>query len=131
MSLRRWVSVIALLGVLAHAAAIPRHNAIMLAGAIEVAEKGAALASVGEEPAAIAALICGGGAGSDPGKGPPGKSSTCPICMGMSPAHAILSVCEPVITAPFAILIARSIVRNARMVQLKLSRPRARGPPIA
>jgi hypothetical protein len=131
MSLRLWVSMIALLGVLAHAAAIPRHNAVMLAGAIEAADRGTALAAVGETPAAISGLLCSAGsdAGSGNDPGAPGKSSLCPICMGVSPAHAILSACESMIVATFAILIARAPVRDMRIVQLKLYRPPARGPP--
>jgi hypothetical protein len=135
MSLRLWVSVLALLGVLAHAAAIPRHNAVMLAGVIETADKQAALAAVGEKPAAMSGLLCSAGgrqdAGSGKAPGAPGNSSPCPICMGLSQAHAILSACEPLIAAPFAILIARQPVRDMRIAQLKLYRPPARGPPLA
>jgi len=132
MSLRLWVSVIALLGVLAHAAAIPRHNAIMLASAIEAADKQAALAAVGEKPDAIAGLMCRAdtGAGKD-GPSAPGKSGSCPICMGVAPAHAILSACQPVIAAPFAVVMTRVVVRDMRIVQQKLYRPPARGPPDA
>ena len=133
MSLRLWVSMVALLGVLAHAAAIPRHNAVMLAGAIEAADKQTALASVGETPAAISGLLCSAGsdAGSGNVPGAPGKSSTCPICMGLSPAHAILAVFVPEVAAPLAILIARAPVRDMRIAQLKRYRPPARGPPAA
>jgi hypothetical protein len=120
---------IALLGVLAHAAAIPRHNAVMLAGAIETGDKLTALVSVGETPASISGLICSAGSGKAPGT--PGESSKCPICMGLSPAHAILAVCEPVVAAPLAILIARTPVRDMRIAQLKRYRPPARGPPAA
>jgi hypothetical protein len=135
MSLRLWVSVIALLGVLAHAAAIPRHNAIMLAGAIEASDKQAALAAVGEKSTDLTGLMCSASGRSDAGSGSapgaPGKTSLCPICMGLSPAHAILSTCEPEIAAPFAILIARAPVRDMRIVQHRLYRPPARGPPLA
>jgi hypothetical protein len=132
MSLRLWVSVIALLGVLAHAAAIPRHNAIMLESALEAGDQQAALAAVGEKPQALAGLMCGAGAsaGKD-GPSAPAKSESCPICMGVAPAHAILSACQPEVSAPYAILIARARVRDMRVVQHKLYRPPARGPPIA
>jgi len=131
MSLRLWVSMIAVLGVLAHAAAIPRHNAVMLAGAIETADKLTALVSVGETPASISGLICSAGSDAGSGKAPgtPGESSTCPICMGVSPAHAILAVLVPEVAAPLAILIARAPVRDMRIAQLKRYRPPARGPP--
>jgi hypothetical protein len=129
MSLRLWLSVFALVGVLAHAAAIPRHNAIMLAGAIEAADRGAALASVGETPAAVSSLICSAGSDADSGPGAPGNSSLCPICMGLSPAHAVLAASAPVIAAPFAILMAHTPVRDMRIVQRKLYRPPPRGPP--
>jgi hypothetical protein len=132
MSLRLWVSVLALLGVLAHAAAIPGHNAIMLASALETADQQAALAAVGEEPQAIAGLMCGAdrSAGKD-GPPAPAKSGSCPICMGVAPAHAILSACEPEVSAPFAVLTVRVAVRDMRIGQHRLYRPPARGPPTA
>jgi hypothetical protein len=132
MSLRLWVSVLALLGVLAHAAAIPRHNAIMLGSALEAAAKQTALAAVGEKPQAISDLMCGadGRAGKDD-PSTPANSNSCPICMGVAPAHAIVSACEPEVSAPFAVVMARVAVRDMRIVQQRLYRPPARGPPSA
>lgn len=133
--LRLWVSVVALLGVLLHAAAIPRHNAVMLAGAIEAADKQAALGAVGEAPAAMSGLLCtaGGGPETGSGKAPgaPGGSNPCPICMGLSQAHAILAACDPAIAAPFAIRIAHLPVRDVGIAQRRLYRPPVRGPPCA
>jgi hypothetical protein len=131
MALRSWVGIFALLGVLAHAAAIPRHNAIMLGAALEAAEQQAALAAVGE--ASATGLMCraekGSGAGGSPST--PGKSGSCPICMGVSPAYAVLACHDFVVAVSFAVLLERVVFRDMRMVQLKQYRSPARGPPLA
>ncbi len=133
-----WVGLFALLGMLAHGAAIPRHNAIMLAAALEAVEKQSALATVGNDRGVAAAgLTCraaaGPDAGSDTGDGlsTTGKSSACPICMSAAPAYAVLVCNDFVVAVSFAVLLERIVFRDMRMVQLRHARPPERAPAIA
>lgn len=134
MSLRRWVSVFALLGVLAQAVAIPRHNAIMLAGALAAADETLVLVSIGTPAESGAICRTDGRWGSNApsgAPGSPGKSTSCPICLGLASAHAILPSHDLTVQTPFAVSIERVAVRDMRLAQLDLYRPRARGPPVA
>jgi len=133
MSLRRFLAVIALLGVLMHAVAIPRHNAMMLARALEVAGESAALAAVGISVSDTSGLICRAAEGPEDGRGAPGSpgdASFCPICLGTAPVHAVLASHDiaplPLSFAP----VEHVAFSDMRAGRLKLYRPPARGPPL-
>jgi hypothetical protein len=133
MSLRRFLAVIALLGVLVHAAAIARHNAIMLAGSLDAAGKSTALAAVGISVNDAAGLICRPADAPEDGSGAPGgpgKSSFCPICLGTAPAHAVLASHDIAPAQLSFVPVERVAFRDMRAGQLKLYRPPARGPPL-
>lgn len=122
LHLRRWISVVAVLGMLAHAAALQRHNTAMLGGAAQLSRLAADLAQ-----------ICHGG--EDAGRAvdqPPSPADgqlDCAICAGLGPAF----IDVPGGKASLARLLAPAPVspRLAAGSQgLKLAlRPPVRGPP--
>jgi hypothetical protein len=87
MHLRKWLSVLAVIGVLMHAAAIVRHHAVM--------------ANAGSQPSAVSALladlsdanlIChsnGAAPVDQPGNVPADNKPVCPLCSGLAPSAAL------------------------------------------
>jgi hypothetical protein len=129
MSLRRFLAVIALLGVLVHAAAIPRHNAMLLGVTLKQIAETAALAAVGVPAEASQGVICRANSGGT-APGAPSGSSLCPICIGGAPAHA-LPASPPLIVLALRFEPLEPVAhRDMRRVQLRLYRPPARGPPL-
>jgi len=128
MCLRRWVSVIAVLGVLLHAAAVVRHHGLMLAASPVLASLEADLL-----------VLCHGGAqqtpdvpdGLPPGPGPkPSDAKTaCPICAWHVPAFALAPVERPDIPATTVAEIAWPHSRPTAMARRHPVCPPARGPP--
>lgn len=124
--MRKLVVVVALLGVLAHAAALARHNGRMLGLWLEHQDLVAALL-----------VICHGGGGSttadlaklDLPAAPSDHASDCPLCMGLAVAA--------ILPAPFAIPTPR-VVHSERIAhvaefitpRLRAAWPPTRGPPV-
>jgi hypothetical protein len=135
MSLRRLVSVLAFLALLAQASAIPRHNAVMLAGALALADETAALRALGISLPAERGLICRAQR-ADADTGLPGHrkskdhSSACPVCLGFASAHGVLPGHGVAVTAPARALIERVALRDEPAANLARYSAYARGPPL-
>jgi len=122
LHLRRWISVVAALGMLAHAAALQRHNTAMLGAAGQLSELAADLAR-----------ICHGGEGAgravDRPPSPAEGQADCAICAGLGPAFfdsadGKASLARLLAPAPVPPRLA------VRSQPLKLAlRPPVRGPP--
>jgi hypothetical protein len=128
MRSRKWISVLALLGVLLHAGAIARHNAAMTGATFQYQ---ALLTGLSQ--------ICHGSAAGDVLAAaelpfvprPSDAQNGCPICSGLSPAFALAAAELDVafVSAPVAIAFhpgAQHIPASAYAVC-----PPARGPPAA
>jgi hypothetical protein len=138
MRWRRWIGLLAVFGVLLHAAALARHNAIMLA-AVAGAGTSQAVADAGVAPAALAqdlAILCHAPTGSDPattlpaGDGSRG-SQTCPICAGTVSAFALVALELPSIAAPQSTTFLAALPQDQRRTVQQRIRPPSRGPPLS
>lgn len=133
MRWRRWIGLLAIVGVLLHAAALARHNAIMLATA---AGNGMSQAAAADLTLDLAVLCHAPGIG-DPAASLPAKdgstgSQTCPICAGTVSAFALAALELPSIAGPQlpADLAALPPQDQRRTVQRRI-RPPSRGPPLS
>lgn len=91
-SCRRWISLLAILSVLLHAAVVARHHHAVFAAALA------------DHISAHLTVVCGEiiPDNAAPGDFPAPNKSThkCPICMGAVPAVAVADAVVPVIYAP-------------------------------
>jgi Protein of unknown function (DUF2946) len=127
---QRWVSWIAVIGMLLHAATVARHNVIMFRHALPVQEAAALSVPPGvichDEGQAGAA----GKAQGDPAKSPAGGQAHCPICLGLASAHAMPASEAPALRVPQAAVMAASVRRDTTPAPAAfLLRPSNRGPP--
>lgn len=126
MRLRRWISLIALIGVLLHAGALVRHNGMMLSVALAQ-----------DAPAADLFVICHGGADQtsdrdtdQPGLPKPADAKTsCPICSGQAPAFALAAPQPLLVRAVVAQNTVWRSISRARLLQRTAVCPPSRGPP--
>lgn len=130
--MRRFVSLLAVLGVLLHAAALVRHNAISLASwqsaSASTADTAVVIAFDGEQTP-----IChtGAGAASLPSGAPGGSDkSSCPICTGLSAAVALSPPIHALVGAVVSARVVFSPVADQCEELLKRIRPPGRGPPL-
>lgn len=134
MHWRRWVSLLACVGVLLHAAAGVRHHAFMvtaeLAASSSASQVAAQLASdltfichaplPGEAPAAL------------PGDGeaPKRQQLSCPICSGLVSAVALAAPEVPPLLLPEAPRFIAALPEDERRTVQRQIRPPSRGPPL-
>lgn len=126
MRLRRWTALVAMIGVLLHAGLIVRHNAFVLSAKLE---HGALVAALG--------VICHGNggttelpAGEIPSLPQPEQDrGSCPLCAGLAPLAAVLSVTSLVCHVPDAASSRMAIVGEIIRQRLAAVRPPSRGPP--
>ena len=125
MRSRRWVSILAVLGVLLHAGAIVRHNAAMASASLQYQ---ALVAGLGQ--------ICHGtGTGAlDAAElpyvpRPSDAQNGCPICSGLSPAVSLDA--PPAVAVPVLVSAVISFHRQSNVAQGSgyAVCPPARGPP--
>ena len=126
--LRRWVSIVALLGVLLHAGAIVRHNAAMLGAQLEHQALLAGLSRIchgmgaaGEsQPVDLPAIPA-----------PTERPNGCPICSGMASAFALAGPDTILLEPPYqaVLTVGERVVTIPRT--FVLVRPPTRGPPSA
>lgn len=130
MSLRRWIAVLTLLGVLAHAAALVRHNASVLGMALAQIGGG-----VGVEFAKDLAVICsardaaGAAIAANGSKPVPADKQECPICMGLASVFALPAVDLPATQLPQPAFIAEIAGQDQRVTVQRRLRPPGRAPP--
>jgi hypothetical protein len=126
MRSRKWISVLALLGVLMHAGAIARHNAVMAGATFQYR---ALLTGLSQ--------ICHGSATGDAAAAlpfvprPSDAQNGCPVCSGLSPAFALVAPKLDVafVPAPVAIAFHPDALRIPASGHAVC--PPARGPPAA
>jgi hypothetical protein len=125
MFLRRWLSFVAILGVLMHAGLFVHHNAVMLGAALD----GAALAEAFGE-------ICHGRLGSpqsvDPALplSPDSVGCHCPDCLGSGGINAVLPS-APSFYLIFSLVKSDTRFRTARMALTDFALwPPGQGPPL-
>lgn len=117
MRVNRWTVLVALLGMLLHAGFLARHNAAVLAAALQL------------DPAA--SIICSPSA---PQGTPdlPGSSKTaakCPICMGGAPTAVTLAADTPAVQAPEFSLPRLTATAEAAAPRFIFPLPPSRAPP--
>jgi Protein of unknown function (DUF2946) len=126
MRLRRWISLVAMFGVLLHAGLVVRHNAVMLNANLQQQELVAALG-----------VICHGNGGTTqlaasdvPHVPQPSDSqSDCPICSGMVSAAALLPAMNFATLAHNRKSVRLTVVGREFAVRLVAVCPPSRGPP--
>ena len=122
LHLRRWISVVAAVGMLAHAAALERHKTAMLGAAVQFSKLVADLARIchgGDNP----------GLAVDRSPSPADSQVNCPICAGLGPPFIDVAAQK---ASPARLLApAPATPRLAeRSESLRLAlRPPVRGPP--
>ncbi len=121
MRSRRWVSWIAIAGMLLHAATIARHNVILF--------KQTALAQVAASTEVFApGALCHGGGPVQ--KSPAGAPKPCPICLGLASAHGLPASEVPVLRVPQTVIALAFIPGDRQPAQPAGVRfPPNRGPP--
>ena len=126
MRLRRWISIVAVMGVLLHAGFLVRHS---LAMADATRHYGAILAD-------LASLCRADSAGervpaSDlPSLPPPSDTTGCPVCAGLVAAFALPAPQPAALpAAPAVAATQRFSVAVAAVRPLRTTHPPARGPP--
>ena len=124
MHLRRWISVVAAVGMLAHTVAVVRHDGAMLSALLQLPRLTADLAR-----------ICHGGEAMGPSLGgaqsPYDAQANCPICSGLGPLFFVLPFARVPrrgddLPAAGASLFASQAVSAAGLAL----RPPVRGPPL-
>jgi hypothetical protein len=123
--LRRWISIVAMMGVLLHAGLLVRHSLAMADAARQYHAILADLAS-----------LCRAGQGDDavpashlPQLPQPADGAGCPICSGLVSAFAILGPQPAALPRPNATAIELFSVAVAAAEPLRTAHPPARGPP--
>ena len=126
MRRRRWIAMMAMVGVLLHAAALVRHHGVMLAVHLEYQSLVSGLSAFchgGLEEAGKTALDL-------PAVPQPSDAQNgCPICAGHAPALAVIGLDLVEGPAPAAASIAWGEPRTTGPHQFASAWPPARGPP--
>lgn len=127
MRLRWIISLLAVLGVLAHAGALVRHNAVMVDAHLQ-------------HQALVADLqvIChsGGPGSSEPATipdipRPSNADNGCPLCSGLASAFALAALDAPCLASPYAVLEGYKPLAATRVLgQSPATLPPVRGPPL-
>ena len=126
MQLRRWISFVALLGVLLHAGLLVRHNAVMLNAKLLHSEIAATLGVICHTDGTTARLPV------SQIPDVPAQSEglgDCPICAGLASVAAIVPSLVADITAPDFSSARVAVVGEAIALRLAAVRPPTRGPP--
>lgn len=123
---RRWISIVALLGVLLHVGALVRHSSVMLDALLR---HGALIADLRQ--------LCHGGSAHTADVGtlpsvprPSDAQNGCPICSGLASAFAIASPDPAPLVAPFGRPIQGQIAVADLVGPILPLIPPARGPPL-
>jgi hypothetical protein len=123
MHLRRWISVVAAVGMLAHTVALVRHDAAMLTALLQLPMLTADLAR-----------ICHGGEAMAPSVGdaqsPYDAQANCPICSGLGPLVFVLPVVRVPLRGDLAAQRATPFPSQAVSTARLALRPPVRGPPL-
>ena len=127
MSFRRGMTLLAVWGVLLHAALVVRHNAMVLNTHLLAQELTKSLVVICHSASGTIRVV------SADGSAPidiPGQQSDCPLCAGMTPAVALV----PVVDLP-TVQVTVSAVRMVAVARIILERaasawPPPRGPPL-
>lgn len=132
--MRRCAAVLALIGVLLHAVAIVRHNAVMLSagGSVLPHSLHAALsdAAATADLAADLNLLCHAGSDADQTGDPrDGAKSSCPICSGLCPLVMLPPPGALFLAAAPPAAGALDVPRDLRVETHLRIRPPSRGPP--
>jgi hypothetical protein len=88
MRLRQWISVVAMLGVLLHAAALVRHYGVMLAAHLQYQALVSDLSSICQ---GVATDVGNASADLPHVPKPSDAQNGCPICSGQTPASAVVA----------------------------------------
>jgi hypothetical protein len=138
MRWRKWVGLLALFGVLLHAAALARHNAIMLATFVGTGTSQTPAADAGLGATDLAqdlAVLCHAPTGSDLATTPANDGSrgsqSCPICAGTVSAFALAAIELPSIAGPQAPAFLAALPQDQRRTVQQRIRPPSRGPPLS
>jgi hypothetical protein len=116
---RKIVSIVAVVGVLLHATAIARHNAISLESSLDAVARAAALGD-----------ICDGAAdGQDKSSGK-SQNSRCPICAGLAGTLLVPSAPDLHVPNVFFVKVDVFTAADSDVREIFLSRPPGRGPPL-
>ena len=128
MRWRRWISILAVLGVLVHAGALVRHNGVMAGATFQYQALLTGLAQLCHSGTTGATL-----AGDDLPyvPKPTDAQNGCPVCSGLSPAVALIAPELPSVLVPASVAVA--FHDDAQFVACwgHAVCPPARGPPSA
>jgi DUF2946 family protein len=122
IDLRRWICLVAAVGMLAHAIAVVRHN-------------GAMLSALAAPPGLTTdlALICHGADAVGPAAGglpsPAKDAANCPICSGLGPAFLAAPLVRANLWAWLAATLAPPLAAHSPPLPRLALRPPVRGPP--
>jgi hypothetical protein len=123
MHLRRWISVVAAVGMLAHTVAVVRHDAAMLSALLQLPRLTADLAR-----------ICHGGEAMTPSVGgaqsPYDAQANCPICSGLGPLFFVLPFARVALRGDLPAAGASLFTSQAVSAAGLALRPPVRGPPL-
>jgi len=124
LHLRRCISVLAALGMLAHAAAVERHKAAMLGAAVQLSKLAADLTR-----------ICHGGDSTglsgDRLPRPADSQVNCPMCAGLGPPFIDVAAQKALLASRFVPAPATPSMAERRQEGMRLAlRPPVRGPPV-
>ncbi len=126
MRLRRWISIVAMMGVLLHAGLLVRHGLAMTDATQAYHAILADLATLcraipGNEPIPASDL---------PSLPQPSDPMSCPICAGLVAAFAIPAPQPAALPVPAAAATQRFSIAVAAVRPMRAAHPPARGPPV-
>jgi hypothetical protein len=126
MRLRRWIALVAMIGVLLHAGLIVRHNVMVLSAQLEHGALVSALRVICHGHGGTAELP----AGEVPSLPQPEQDrGSCPLCAGLAPVAAVLNDAGPVCHVSDAASSRIAVVGEIIRQRLAAVRPPTRGPP--
>ena len=122
LHLRRWISVVAAVGMLAHAAALERHKTAMLGAAVQLSKLAADLARIchGGDNAGLAV---------DRPPSPADSQVNCPICAGLGPPFIDVAAQKTALAHLLTPAPATPRIAERREGLRLALRPPVRGPP--
>lgn len=125
MNRRRWIGILAVMGVLLHSAALVRHHGMMLpAGSLEPA-----VAALEADLATICHFSLDG-TGSSGKTSQPVAGKNCPLCSGLASLFALPPPLQWLLPEPAVASFDYQLWLDQRVAQLKRIRPPGRGPPL-
>lgn len=128
MRWRRFINLVALIGVLVHAGMIVRHHQVMLDAHLERQDLVNALGVIchgsGQATAPFDAELPSVPLPSD------NQNKQCPLCAGMVPAIALAAAVECGVPLKFRIAAPQIVRYQARPIAIIGVRPPTRGPPV-